>query len=455
MKKAKGKVKRNAAPTLSLCMIVRTEEACLGRCLDSVRGHVDEIIVVDTGSTDRTMEIARRYGARIYHHPWENDFSKHRNQSLSYATGNWILQLDADEELFAEDGHRLRDIIPTDRADHYLCQFYDMKKDGSVHGVFYLVRLFRNGMGMAYERKIHNQLSTRGRGAYSDIRVRHYGYDLTTEQMEAKHRRTTTLLEEMLADDPEDAYCIYQLSSSYSMNREFDKAVAHGEMALAMMRRKNLKNSYFSTVFHTVAHGYYALGRIDEAERTCLEALDVFPKQMDMCHLLADIYFRRHEAGRYKAVAERYLSIYDESVKDPAVIGGYFCHTFTRRHEIYFGLACVHFLEQEFAVADSFFRKAFEDSGRQTIMADHICRFYFGQTLDDKALEWLVRACTPGPHRGVAPDVNPGKTAYMLAESWSRRGLWHLAEPALRLAVQADPANFDYEHFRRLVPASG
>jgi glycosyltransferase involved in cell wall biosynthesis len=84
-------------------MIVKNEEACLERCLKSVCDHVDEIIIVDTGSTDGTVEIAKSYGARIYHHPWENDFSKHRNQSLSYATGGWIFQLDADEELFPED----------------------------------------------------------------------------------------------------------------------------------------------------------------------------------------------------------------------------------------------------------------------------------------------------------------------------------------------------------------
>jgi tetratricopeptide (TPR) repeat protein len=436
-------------------MIVKNEEACLGRCLDSVRGCVDEIIVVDTGSTDRTVAIAERYGARIYHHPWENDFSKHRNQSLAYATGDWIFQLDADEELFEGDGPRLREIIRTRRADYYHCQFYDMKKDGSVHGVFYLARLFRNGMGMVYERRVHNQLLTQGREAYGDIRVRHYGYDLTKEQMEAKHNRTTTLLKEMLAHDPEDAYCIYQLSSSYSMNREFDKAVAHGEAALGLMRRKNLKNTYLSTVFHTVAHGYLALGRTADAERTCLEALDVFPMQMDMCHLLADIYFRACEAGRYKAVAERYLRIYDEVKKDPAVMGGGFCHSFTRRHEIYFGLACVHFIEDEFALTDSFFRKAFEDSGEQTDMADHICRFYFEQRMDEKAMEWLVRACTPGHREGGAPGANPGKTAYTLAESWCRRGLWHLAEPALRLAAGADPDNFDYQRFNRLLPDTG
>jgi cellulose synthase/poly-beta-1,6-N-acetylglucosamine synthase-like glycosyltransferase len=77
-------------PTISLCMMVKNEEKFLPQCLDSVRNYVDEIIIVDTGSTDRTVEIAEKYTDKIYFHPWEEDFSKHRNQSISYATGDWI-----------------------------------------------------------------------------------------------------------------------------------------------------------------------------------------------------------------------------------------------------------------------------------------------------------------------------------------------------------------------------
>ena len=89
--------------TISLCMIVKDEEEFLPGCLESVKEAVDEIIIVDTGSTDRTVEIAKSYGAKVYFHPWENDFSKARNYSISYATGDWIMYLDADEELFKED----------------------------------------------------------------------------------------------------------------------------------------------------------------------------------------------------------------------------------------------------------------------------------------------------------------------------------------------------------------
>jgi len=231
-------------PRISLCMIVKNEEAHLGRCLRSVQPYVNEIIVVDTGSTDGTVEIARQYGAQVYHHPWENDFSKHRNQSVGYATGEWILRLDADEELVQEDGPLLRKTVADGKADYYFLQFHDLHQDGSEHGVFYQIRLFRNGRGMIFERKVHEQLRLKGKGAYVPIRIRHYGYDLSPEEMERKHQARAQLLEEILARDPDDIYSRHQLTSCYSMHRDFVEAVRHGEMVLEARRKRQLTNSF-------------------------------------------------------------------------------------------------------------------------------------------------------------------------------------------------------------------
>jgi glycosyltransferase involved in cell wall biosynthesis len=401
-------------PAISLCMIVKNEEACLGRCLKSVCDHVDEIIIVDTGSTDRTVEIAKSYGARIYHHPWENDFSKHRNQSISYATGDWIFILDADEELFPEDGSALRDVAGKGKADYYHCRFYDVNRDGSVRGVFYHIRLFRNGMGMGYEQKVHNQLRFRGKEAFSAIRIRHYGYDLTPEQMEAKHIRTTTLLKEMLVNDPEDVYCIFQLSASYSMHCEHDRAVEYGEMALEIMRRKKLRNPFFTNAFFIVAHGYHTLGQLENAERVCLEALDYFPKHLDMCHILASVYFKRRSLNQCRTISQRYLSIYEEFGKNPTLMGSFCCHRFAKRNEIFFGLACIHFLEKDFETADAFFRKAFEDSGSRMEHAENICRFYLEQRMDEKALPWLKVTYEIGLSEGSDPAIFQERKALYL-----------------------------------------
>ena len=101
-------------------MMVKNEEDLLPKCLESVQDHVDEIVVVDTGSTDRTVEIATSYGARVYSHPWEGDFSKHRNQSIDYANQEWILILDADEAVDKESVCHLRKILKEKNADRTL-----------------------------------------------------------------------------------------------------------------------------------------------------------------------------------------------------------------------------------------------------------------------------------------------------------------------------------------------
>lgn len=88
---------------ISLCMIVKNEESSLGRCLESIKDEVDEVIIVDTGSTARTVEIAKEYTDKVYFHPRQNSFSEAQNHSLRYATVDWIFQINTDEELFAED----------------------------------------------------------------------------------------------------------------------------------------------------------------------------------------------------------------------------------------------------------------------------------------------------------------------------------------------------------------
>jgi len=96
---------------LSLCMIVKNEEANLSRCLDSVKDIVDEIIIIDTGSTDNTVRIAESYGAKVFSIQWNDDFSEARNASLEKANGKWILLMDADDELAQEDRHKVRDLL--------------------------------------------------------------------------------------------------------------------------------------------------------------------------------------------------------------------------------------------------------------------------------------------------------------------------------------------------------
>ncbi|MBW2067090.1 MAG: glycosyltransferase family 2 protein, partial [Deltaproteobacteria bacterium] len=150
--------RKDRRPFLSVCMIVRNEERHLERCLKSIKGIADEIIVVDTGSGDRTVSIAKKYTKRIYFHPWKDSFSEARNHYLGYARGEWIFQIDADEELVQEDIPTLREAIKEDGIDAIMVQIVSHFKNGKGRGIHSVERVFRNNGVIHYEGRVHNRL---------------------------------------------------------------------------------------------------------------------------------------------------------------------------------------------------------------------------------------------------------------------------------------------------------
>jgi len=406
-KKAAHRKNYQKLPRISACMIVKNEEELLPQCLQSIDKYVDEIIVVDTGSTDETVAIAESFGAKIYHHPWEDDFSKHRNQSLSYATGDWVLVLDADEEMVAGTGPILRDTIMKNAADYYFCPFYDINRHGEVTAVYNSVRLFRNNMQMTYTRRIHNQLELKGKGVFSKIRFKHFGYDLTSEKMEAKHVRTTALLKKAIAEDPEDGYSYHQLAISYLVRKEYAKGLEYGEKALDIRRHKNQKNIFDINTFYLVAGAYFKSNDIESAHRIGLEANSVFGDHLDICYILTAVYFKQNSIEKCKQMARRYLAIFNQLEEDPSIIGGGICYSFSvyKRSTILTYLAYASFIEKDFQSAESYFQQAFENACKQIQMAENIYRFYQKQRRGNQALQWLVTVHETGCTRDDTPKV--------------------------------------------------
>ncbi len=208
-------------PLLSLVMIVRDEAADLPRCLASVAGVVDELVVVDTGSSDDTVAIATAAGARVIHEPWADDFAAARNTGLDAATGTWILHLDADEELPAATGRALRpalDRLDAD-ADAVAVTMRNLSPPGDpvAHHDTPLVRLFRNRPAHRYEGRIHEHVAASvvaagGRVVQAaDLVVVHHGYARSTVQGgENRDVRNLRLLELALGEEPDDPHLLFQ-----------------------------------------------------------------------------------------------------------------------------------------------------------------------------------------------------------------------------------------------------
>lgn len=194
-------------PALTLCMIVRNEGPRLATCLASVRGLADEIVVVDTGSSDGTGDLARELGARVVDFPWCDDFGAARNAGLAAANGRWILVLDADETLPSASHAPLRALLsgPTSRA-YNLVQRSTLP-GGAATVAVHIVRLFPHHPSVRFERPIHEQVNTSLERAGcqvidTDIEFLHSGY-ADPAAMTGKRERNRAIIAAALANDPE------------------------------------------------------------------------------------------------------------------------------------------------------------------------------------------------------------------------------------------------------------
>lgn len=199
-------------PHLSVCLIVKNEERFLGKCLESVEGLADQIVVVDTGSTDRTVEIAKQHKAEVHSFAWCDDFSAARNAALEYVTGDWVLMLDADEELPMSQHEALRKLLRAAPVISWRLPLQDVGRE--AEGCSYVPRLFRNAPGLFYVGRVHEQvftslevrrqewgLETR----MGDATLRHYGYTKELTQERDKVGRNLRLLEKAVLETPGEA----------------------------------------------------------------------------------------------------------------------------------------------------------------------------------------------------------------------------------------------------------
>lgn len=209
---------------LSLCTIAKNEAASLPNCLRSVRDLVDDIVILDTGSTDKTPEIGREFGAKVYHYQWCDDFSAARNQSLKYAEGDWVLVLDADEMLTPEIVPQIKQVIQNPR---YLMVNLVREEIGAEQSPYSLVsRLFRNHPQVRFSRPYHAMVDDSvvqllqkephwEVGSLADVAILHYDYKPSAIASRNKFQIAQAAMETYLAKHPDDPYYCSKLGALY------------------------------------------------------------------------------------------------------------------------------------------------------------------------------------------------------------------------------------------------
>jgi hypothetical protein len=219
------------APVIAAVLIARNEARCIARCLESVRPHVDRMLLLDTGSGDGTPALAAACGADVHHLPWPDDFSAARNHVLGLADADWNLILDADEWI-AAGGPLLREWSRGPARIGKVCvhSAIDESAGAGAEHRNWISRLLPRGV--RYEGRVHEQPVSPLPRARIDLHVGHDGY--LADQLARKQGRNGVLLERELAGRPRDPYLLYQFGKDAEQGGDFPAAAARYAAALAV-----------------------------------------------------------------------------------------------------------------------------------------------------------------------------------------------------------------------------
>ncbi len=379
----------NKRQTLSVCMIVRNEERFLEDCLESIRNIADQIVIVDTGSTDKTRDIAGRFDAEIYDFEWCEDFSAARNESIKYAGSDWIFWLDADERLRQSSISELRTLlVREENAVVYNVNIYSPKGRGADVHISSAHRLFTNHRGIYFTGKIHEQLSQsvaqlKGEERYSSIQLDHLGYALDSEGQNKKNQRNRALLEKAVAENPHSAYFHYTLAQHFAVAGEPEKAQPHFKKAYDL---KQFGPEMTASLLNTMAENLLKLNRAEEAIRFCKKSIKLFSIQVGGYYMLYKI---SNYAGKTRE-AIRWLEMLVAKNRHVARAGKRISTDITiEESQIYQTLATLYEKEGDEKQAGLYARKAHESNPSNTIALEQLVRISLKQKNYPDAIKYL------------------------------------------------------------------
>ncbi|HVA27041.1 MAG TPA: glycosyltransferase, partial [Candidatus Baltobacteraceae bacterium] len=394
---------------LSVCMIVKNEERFLAQCLRSIADVADEIIVTDTGSTDRTIEIAKSFGATVIECEWRNDFAWARNQSLELASKRWILSLDADEEVTPESKASLVALktAPAYREAvwvRFLNKSDDYKGTGAMSHA--LIRIFPNDPDIRYRGLIHEYPTYKNdpnglQGAMASISIVHHGYLTDVVQQRAKGARNLALVKAATEREPEDAFHWFNLGTTAFLVDDYELA----RESLEKMRTVNAgaKRGFMPNGLAVLAEVYCDKLHLPEmGEEVCRDSLRVAPRYANAHFQLGKALIAQH---RYEEAREAYQAAIDD---------GEFAHL-------------------QFVVDDQVYLwKSHSEIGSSYVM----------QGDEVSATQWFRKGLENAP--GVEPlQIN-------LARSLDRQGAFAAAADAYRAAFEthrSESATVEYVNF--------
>jgi len=298
---------------LTLSMIVKNEERYLRDCLDSVEGVADEIVLVDTGSTDNTIEIAKEHKAKIFNYEWNDDFSSARNFALEQSSGDWILYMDADERLADSSKRDIKNLTMIKSKTAYYCTVKSIDEVNGRPSVMNYVRLFPNDKSIRFTGRIHEQIENSLIDQNytlkdSSIVIEHLGYNLSNEQLKEKAARNLHLLKKEYEKNP-SPYFAFQLGQTYGILNDKRNAETFFQISL---NDKKLKPEYLSVANRYLSVNSAERGEWDNALEYIKKSLAADETQPVALIVAAKIYYRLNKIDEAKIYCKQAYRMNEE-----------------------------------------------------------------------------------------------------------------------------------------------
>ncbi len=306
-------------PRLSLCMIVRDNETTIRPCLESIRPWVDEMIVIDTGSNDRTPKICEELGAIVHHWAWRDDFAAARNESLRYATGDWIFWMDSDDTILPECGRKLRALAEAEHPPNlwgFVMQVHCPGPSDNGHQdvtVVDHIKLFCNRPDLRFEHRIHEQILPAirregGEVAFTDVYVVHSGSDHSAEGRIRKLERDFRLLGLDLEERPNHPFVLFNLGMTHADCQHRAEAVHWLTRCLEVSRPEE---SHVRKAHALLVSVLYQQQRFQEAFEACQKARRDYADDKELLFRQAML---EHQLGRLDDAVRSYKTVLEAPV---------------------------------------------------------------------------------------------------------------------------------------------
>lgn len=305
---------RGKANTLSVCMIVKNEEANIERAIRSFLPFADEIIVNDTGSTDKTLEILKHLPkVKLIQSEWKRDFSYSRNLSLDAATCSWCLWMDADDIVPPEQVLQFNKLktAPLDRAFGF--KVINTQGGGKPVGAHFIqIRMFPNHPKIRFERRIHEQIvyslaQLRLHVFYLDVTIYHMGYEELSQRKSKSERNLELILTE--PDRGVDPVVSCQLGDAYMILERFPEAIAAYREVLAIPKAQEINADAYREVFVNIGKAYLSMGQYAECLEVLEKAKELNPGRLDPVFFQGECLFQMKDYSAARGVLEKALQM--------------------------------------------------------------------------------------------------------------------------------------------------